>query len=268
MTGYFYGATIQLIRVNTQKRGGIGMNQDKIIKFTPSKEVLLAILSVFVLWGGYYGAENIFEDNMLLVLLVSVIGMICLCIAFPTWWIAVHQKEGIEGLGITTKKLGVSLVFAIILGAWRFLELRQYIGQEGFVTCLLFNGLAIWEVVFIYGWLFTRYAKAFGKLLAVVLTVLSVAIYHIGTLSIENILILCVTIGICACVYAFTNNLFTLWPIYWMIGCSASTLRSGMIFEKELVVMSAMILIIQIAIIAVMQILYLKKKRKEIKACA
>lgn len=245
------------------------MNKAQIIKFEPSKEVLIAILSVFILWAGYYGAENVFGDDMLMVFLISVLGiMIMLCIAFPVWWIAVHQKEGIAGLGITINKIGLSLVCALALGAWRFLELKQYIGQEGFVINLLFNGLAIWEVVFIYGWLFTRFDKAFGKVPAILLTAISVGIYHIGTLSINNILYLCLTIVICASVYAITSNLFTLWPIYWTIGCSASTLRSGMVFEKELVVMSAVILAIQIIIIAVMQIRYLKKKQKEANVCA
>lgn len=78
---------------------------------------------------------------------------------------------------------------------------------------------------YIFGWLFTRYTKAFGKIGAVILTALSVGIYHIGSLPVVNnsYLILCVLIcGICL---SITDNIFTLWPIYWVIGCSASVLR-------------------------------------------
>jgi hypothetical protein len=130
------------------------------------------------------------------------------------------------------------------------------------ILTILFNALAIWEVIFIFGWLFTRYEKCFGKMPAIILSSISVGIYHIGSLTINDILHLCLVIIVCGIFYALVENLFMLWPIYWAIGCSASTLRSGMQFPKELVVMSAFILSIQITIIVLMECHFRKRQKK------
>ncbi|MDO5521599.1 MAG: hypothetical protein Q4G58_13990 [bacterium] len=240
------------------------MKKGDLIKFQPGKEVVLTVITVLLMWIGYYGDTNNFKGNELYGLIVSM-GCIVLglCVAFPAWWVVVHQKEGIQGLGITTKKMGLSLIFTAVLATWRYFEIREYIGQEGFVTTLLYNGLAIWEVMFIFGWLFTRYQKAFGKIPAIGLTAISVGIYHIGTLSVEGILSLCLVIIICSLCYGITNNIFTLWPVYWTIGCSASTLKSGMVFPAEMIPLSAIVLAIQIVIIGMIQWRYIKKSRKD-----
>lgn len=221
-------------------------------RFEPQKELILAVVSLLWMWFSYYTSEKVFADSMLYTIIVSILlTMIGVCIILPVWWVAIHKKEGIVGLGITTKNLGYALLFAILLGGWRFLEIRQFVGNPNLLNSLLFNGLAIWEVMFIFGWLMTRYERSFGKLPAIVLTAVSVGIYHIGTLTTENILRLCLVICVCGICYMITENIFTLWPVYWPIGCSASTLRSGMSFPTELIVMSAIILMIQILIIII-----------------
>lgn len=238
------------------------MKKEELIKFQPGSEVLVAVITLLIMWAGYYGDINTFAGNELYGLVVSMgLIVLTLCVGFPAWWVIVRQKEGLSGLGITTKKWGLALVIGLVLAFWRFLQLRAYIGQEGFVTTLLYNGLSIWEVMFIFGWLFTRYQKAFGKLPAILLTAASVGIYHIGTLTVSGILSLCIVIIICGIGYAITSNIFTLWPVYWTIGCSASTLASGMEFPDEMVPLSAIVLLIQIVIIGMMQWLYIRRKR-------
>ena len=66
----------------------------------------------------------------------------------------------------------------------------------------IYNALSIWEVIFLYGWLFTRFEKSFGKIIAVLLTAISVGLYHTGTLPVQNILYLCV------CVFDLRDMLF------------------------------------------------------------
>lgn len=248
----------------SENEGG-RMKKEELVKFQPSREVLIAVISLFIMWAGYYGDNNTFAGNELYGLVVSMgLIVLTLCVGFPAWWVIVHQKEGLSGLGITNKKWGLAIVIGLALAFWRFLQLRIYIGQEDFVTTLLYNGLSIWEVMFIFGWLFTRYQKAFGKLPAIVLTAVSVGLYHVGTLSVSDILSLCVVIIICGIGFAITNNIFTLWPVYWTIGCSASTLASGMKFPDEMVPLAAIVLCIQIVIIGIIQHIYIKRQRKNI----
>jgi membrane protease YdiL (CAAX protease family) len=117
--------------------------------------------------------------------------------------------------------------------------------------------VSIWEVFFLFSWLFTRYESSFGKIPAILLTALSVGLYHIGTLKSENIIYLVFCVFILAICFSITKNIFTLWPLYWTIGCSASTLRSGMEFSGLFIGVFVFILVVQIG-----YLLYLKKKCK------
>ena len=231
------------------------MKREELIRFRPDRETVIAVITMLLMWAGYYGDNNTFAGNGLYGLVVSM-GLIVLglCVGFPAWWIVVHQREGLKGLGITGQKLGFALLTGLVLAGWRFLQLRTYIGQEGFVTTLLYNGLSIWEVLFLFGWLFTRYRKAFGKIPAICLTAVSTGVYHIGTLSAAGIVSLCLVVAVCGIGYALTDNIFTLWPLYWTVGCSASTLVNGMKFPKEMIPLTAVVLLIQIVIIGVMQL--------------
>ncbi|RKM59178.1 hypothetical protein D6855_09725 [Butyrivibrio sp. CB08] len=215
-----------------------------------NKEIVAAVASLLLMWIGYYGDNNLFKDNMIYTLLVSLLMIIIgLCTLLPVIWVTRVTKEGLQGLGVTTKKLGLALLFSVVLGAWRFIGIREYLNGPDVINTILFNAFSIWEVMFIFGWLFTRYKRAFGKVAAVLLTALSVGIYHIGTLGMLEIGKLCLTVAICGVFYAISENIFTLWPIYWAIGCSASTLSSGMSFPVEMVYISAITLIIQLVII-------------------
>lgn len=253
---------IQETRANAQikKRG----NQMKSFeKFEPKKELILVVASLLWMWFSYYTSNNIFDENMIYLSIVTVLlTMIGSCVLLPVWWIAVHNKEGIEGLNITGKRIAITIVFTIILGAWRFTELKDYLDSDNLIRTLLFNALSIWEVCFIFGWLFTRYERSFGKLPAIILTSLSVGLYHIGTLTTKNILSLCLVILICGLCYMITENIFTLWPIYWPIGCSASTLKSDMEFSNVYIIMSAFVLVIQIVIIVFLQKKYLRTSKE------
>ena len=216
------------------------------------KELAAAVVTVLIMWAAYYADNNLIRDNMLLSILVSLLGtVILLCVVFPVYWVTRVTDEGIEGLGITGKNLPLAVLFSLILCIWRFSEIREYIGQPFLISAILFNAFSIWEVLFIFGWLYTRYKRSFGELSAILLTSFSVGIYHIGTLETDRIISLCVVIVVCGVFYGITNSVFTLWPIYWAVGCSASTLGSGMRFSMEMVYMAVTTYIIQILIIVI-----------------
>ncbi len=229
------------------------MIRKKLIKWEPKKELILVVVLLFWLWFAYFSSENLYKNNVIYTIIISLLlTVLIVCVGIPVWWIAVYKKEGLSGLGITSKRMGVTILFSLILTVWRLMELKEYFGEETIFTTILFNGLAIWEVVFIYGFLQTRYEHSFGKIPSILLTTISVGIYHIGTLTIDHIIQLCLVVCVCAICFSITQNIFTLWPMYWMVGCSASTLKSGMKFPIEMVYLSAMILAIQVLWILIM----------------
>ena len=196
-------------------------------KFDFTGETLITIVTLLLMWAGYYvDNHGFFEGNMIWEIGIwGIGGIVILNVIIPAWWIVLKKREGFAGMGITTKKIGLALLLGMLLGGWRFFELIPYLKDEGIVRVILFNLLSIWEVCFIFCWLFTRYIKAFGKIGAVILTALSVGMYHIGSLPVVNILYLMLCIFVCGICFSITDNIFTLWPIYWVVGCSASVLR-------------------------------------------
>ncbi len=200
----------------------------KNLSFNPTKETLLAGITLLIMWICYYIDQNgFFTNNPLWEIGVWGIGIIVILnVCFPAWWIVKKKQEGFAGMGVTAKHIIPALFLSLLLGAWRFNDLIPYIHDKGLLPIIVFNFLSIWEVSFIYSWLFTRYEKAFGKIGATLLTAVSVGIYHLGSLSAANILYLVLCVLICSACFAITKNIFTVWPIYWVIGCSASVATS------------------------------------------
>ncbi len=225
-----------------------------------TNELILVFISLLAMWGIYYLDQH--NCSFVWFSIATFVMMIGACVVFPAYWIAIRDEEGMAGLMITTKKLLLSLGVGALLGTWRGLELIPFLQQDNLLYTVLFNGLCIWEVFFIYCWMYTRYRKAFGTIPACILTALSVGLYHVGSLPVFNILYLIFCIFICAIAVSFTNNVLTLWPLYWFVGCSASTLKGGMIFSIEMVVLAAAALIIQLICLVIIGLICRKRKKQ------
>lgn len=218
----------------------------KLFKFEPKRELLLVILSLLWLWLVYYLDRHVYAENSFFQLFISLImTTLFICFIFPIWWICLHNNEGLSGLGITTKRFGISILLSLCLSIWRGFELVGYFNNPNFINTVLFNALCIWEVLFIYGWMYTRFNKSFGKVPACIFTAMSVGIYHIGTLSVKSIMYLMLCIVVCSICYSITENIFTLWPLYWAVGTSSSTLKSGMEFPSEMIILAIILLVLQ-----------------------
>lgn len=236
------------------------------LKFNFTGETLIAIITIFIMWAGYYiDNHGFFEGNLIWEVGIWGIGVIIIMnVCFPAWWIVKIKGEGFAGMGITTKRLGLALLLGILLGGWRFIELIPYLNDAGLVRVVIFNLLSIWEACFLFGWLFTRFTKAFGKIAAVILTAVGEGIYHIGTYPSDKIIYLVLCLCICGICFATTDNIFTVWPIYWISGCSASVMKGygSEIITWELVVLMGAVLIIQLLYLTILAIRMKKSKNK------
>ena len=89
----------------------------KIEKSLQKKELMMAVMSLLLMWAGYYADNNLFSGNILFSLIVSMIFIILgLCTVFPLIWVTRITGEGIEGLGITKKK--TSNLVAVFYDTW------------------------------------------------------------------------------------------------------------------------------------------------------
>ena len=218
-----------------------------IVRWKPSKELWVVLLSLLWMWFAYYTVTIPFRDKILYRLIVWVFfTAVAVSFCLPAWWVLFHKKEDKSSLGITSNMLLVSLCLSVILAATRIAGLIPYLNHPALMLHLIYNGLSIWEVSFLYAWLFSRFNIMFGNLPAIVLTTLSTGIYHIGTLSIPQILSLCAaTLLVCAA-YSTTHNILTIYPVYWVIGCTASTMSNEFLFDPLYVLAAVFVLIVQI----------------------
>jgi hypothetical protein len=117
------------------------------------------------------------------------------------------------------------------------------------VAQLLFNGLILWEVLFVFGWLQLRFERAFGVLPAVLLAGICFGAYHVGTYPWNAAVGLMVWAVFFAAAFRLTRNLLALFPLAWSVGSGAGTLAGGMVFGWDLVAVSALVLAVQCSII-------------------
>ena len=230
----------------------------KLFKWEPNVDLLVGIFTLLCLWISYYAVENIYKTSLVASLLIFIIlTNIFINVIFPIWWVVFYRKQPLSDLGITSKLWLVSISLSIALAFWRGVNLPHLISGVNWVPHLIVSALIFWEPFFVFGWLQSRYEKSFGILPAIILTASSLVLYHIGSISASNLVIIFFVNIICAITMAFTRNLLALWPIYWCIGSSVNSLRSGMHFGWDMVAVYGFALVIQFG-----YILYAYKKQK------
>lgn len=116
---------------------------------------------------------------------------------------------------------------------------------------LLANLLVFWEPFFVFGWLFLRWERAFGWLPAILLTGIGFTLQHVGSVPFEAALgfgAFAVVFGI---VFAFVRNLAILWPLFYPIASGIGTLQAGFVMGWSDVVSGAVLLVVQVFVVAV-----------------
>ena len=122
-------------------------------------------------------------------------------------------------------------------------------GDVDLLPHLIFNGLVLWEVLFVYGWLQLRFEKAFGYILAPILSALCFCFYHVGSFDPAEILTLFFSGLIFGVVFGFTKNIFSLIPIAWSVTSGMGTMMGGFIGGWDHVLTYAVVVAVQIFIL-------------------
>ena len=76
----------------------------EIIKFNFTGETLITLVTLLLMWVGYYvDNHGFFESNMIWTIGIwGIGGIVILDVVFPAWWIVIKKREGFVGMGITT----------------------------------------------------------------------------------------------------------------------------------------------------------------------
>ncbi len=219
----------------------------KWFKWEINIDLLVAIITLILTAFAYYGNGHWFESSEVLTLLIFIIGTnIVVNVIFPIWWVAFYRKQSLADLGVTKKGWIMSIGLGIILALIRSYHLPALVNGINWVPHIIFSAIILWEPFFVFGWLQSRYEKAFGVLPGILLAAFSMAFYHIGTYPFHDLIKLFLIYLISAACYRIKKNLLVLWPVYWSISSSVNSLSGGMRFGWDAVVVYSVVLAIQL----------------------
>jgi len=195
------------------------------IRFQPSMDLLVVLVSFFVILAGLYTAWKI---DTIAGAWVPV-SMLVLGILVPIAYNSLIKNRPLSETGISKKYWLGSLVFGFILSvifliappsssfpvtfiaavkALTFTELLPLLALE--ITFGLF-----W-VIFFHGWVQMRFERAFGAIPAILVAAAFFALHHVAFGEPVSLLYIGHFMGglIHAAIFRITRNIFILWPFF------------------------------------------------------
>ena len=135
--------------------------------FKPTAETWVAFLSAVLMVPIYYMGTHA-PNELVFVLVFSLLGNLMLNVVFPVCYILWVKKSTLADLGIRRVYWKTSLLISCVLAAL-FLHPLLAINPSGTLMWhhLLFNALSLWEPFFVYGWLLLCFDRAFGAVFGV-----------------------------------------------------------------------------------------------------
>lgn len=200
----------------------------KIIKFNPTKDTLVAFLSgaiviILSLLMNVFKGENVFND-LVTVFLRDILVIFIVGFCFVLYYVLIKKKDKLEDIGVTNKKLTLSLILNLLFGLGLLLMFikknnKEIVINYGTYCAIVYIFVAgIFEMLFIYGFLRSYFEKAFGIIPSVVLTSIFYSLHHVGFQP-EFKKLFFVGIMYTSIIY-ITKNIFVIFPMFWGVGAT------------------------------------------------
>ena len=195
------------------------------------------IVSWFLIVGGLYTATMIIGPTtgggLPYFFMYAIVTATLFGVGIPLYWMVIVRKRPISDLGITSRRLGLSLVIQVILAILLFLsrlrELNSPALEELIPLIALVLAIGFFEALFWRGWVQLRLEEAFGILPGIVLGAALYAVYHIGYgMPMSEIAFLFVIGLVFASVFRLIKNIFILWPLFQPIGQLITLINDGL----------------------------------------
>lgn len=216
----------------------------RAVTWAPGSDTLIALATLLGFWACYWAGSTIHVAFLYGGILVP--GTVV-----PAYTVLRHRREGLAGLGITRRFLLLSLLVSVVLGAGSAFQLFALAAEQGVPVLphLLGNLMVLWEPLFVFGWLYLRWERAFGWLPAIVLVGAGFALQHVGSVPLPAALGFGAFALAFAVVFALVRNLVILWPLFYPVASGIGTLQAGVTMGWGAVVAGAVLLVVQLAII-------------------
>lgn len=217
----------------------------RIVAWEPGSDTVIAALTVVAFWLCYWGGSAVHWS-------ILPAGIIVVGTLIPVWVVLRQRREGLAGLGIRGRFVVISLVISAVLGAGSVYQAMRMAEQHGVDVWqqLAGNVVVLWEPLFVFGWVFLRFDRAFGWLPAILLTAAGFVLQHVGSVPLAAALGFGVFALVAGAVFATVRNLLVLWPLFYPVASTIGTIQAGVIMDWSQVGFGAGVLLVQVLILA------------------
>lgn len=230
------------------------------VQWRPGRDTTTALLTAVAMLPVYYlGVHG--RGSLVGVIGFVILGNGILNVLFPAYYLLIYRKEGPAELGLTKDLLWLSLALSVLCSAlfWpRLLTEIQSHPSADLIPHLVYNGLALWQPFFVFGWLQLRFERAFGIIPGIAAAALVFGAFHLGVLSMMGVGTLILVGALYAVLFRITKNLLAVWPLAWTAGNSIVTLHAGLLSGWGQVMIYGTLLIGQI-----LAIVWMIRSRKD-----
>ncbi len=223
--------------------------------WAPKPGLFLLLLSWLLVIGGLTLAFQIFTTEKVALNFITFgpITLLGFGIIIPVFW-TIKQKRSLETLGLTTKKLFLSLILGLLFALIQYyltianVILPPTIQLIPLIAMALTVGL--FEAVFFRGWIQLRIEESFGIIPAIIIGALFYAFYHVGYgMYIDEILFLFFIGLLYAVAFRLTKNILILWPFFTPSGGFYANIKDGLVLPLEATYGFVLVLAIMVIVI-------------------
>jgi membrane protease YdiL (CAAX protease family) len=203
------------------------LKQAFTFRWKPDRDLAAVAVSWLLVVGTLYTANVIVGPDagggLPYFLLYAVLGATLFGVGVPLFWMVVVCRRPLADLGITTHRLGLSIVLQLIFATLLYLGTLAKVslppGEQLVPLVALTLTIGLFEAIFWRGWVLLRLEESFGVIPAILLGSLLYAAYHIGYAMPVDEMVLLFFIGVMfAAAFRLTKSIFILWPLFQPMG--------------------------------------------------
>lgn len=211
------------------------MNQSKLFKFKPTKEIFVVLTSWVMVVSAFYLAFNVItiERVALNFITFGIVGIILFGVSVPVIWTVLIKKRPLSELGIKRDKIVLSLILGIILSIIQYYltinNIEIPVVKELIPLMTMAIAVGFYENIFYRGWVQLRMEEYFGIIPGIALSAVIYSIYHIGYgMPINEIITLFIVGLVYSVIFRLTSNIFILFPFLTPTGALFTQINDGL----------------------------------------
>jgi membrane protease YdiL (CAAX protease family) len=207
-----------------------------VLRWQPSRDLLAVGVTWLLVTGALYTASVVgpgVGGGMPYFFLYAILAATVCGVGIPLVWTVAVRQRPLSDLGLTTRRLGTSLVLQMVLAALLYVTAFSQTELPPMEQLLPLVALALtigfFEALFWRGWVQLRIEAALGVIPGILLGSLLYAAYHVGYGMPLNEIAFLFLVGVMfAAVFRLTKSIFILWPVFQPMGQLVTLINDGL----------------------------------------